>query len=243
LKKAKAAMAECRILLAYWLEFAVDGDFPSGQNEEDALRYVLNRSYADKSNDLDDDDDDEDEETFSPQNEDDNRSENGSDDHEQNNVRNSRNASESHSANINDEYDDESDDPEYNKVLRNDAPSSFCPCAWVLFMLYGPYGSAHYNFEISTAFTMDTDAIEESAKSGKLSNKSIREAKSVEKSAFRFEYFKYLVSTIFKRIHVLFCFLEMKVKGEGCRQYNRQRLIFSKWNINSYSGIKLLLIN
>jgi hypothetical protein len=57
-------MAECRILLACWLEFAVDGDFPSGQNEEDALRYVLNRSCADKSNDLDDDDDDEDEETF-----------------------------------------------------------------------------------------------------------------------------------------------------------------------------------
>jgi hypothetical protein len=80
LKKAKAAMDECRILLAYWLEFAVDGDFPSGQNEEDALRYVLNRSYADKSNDLDDDDDDEVEETFRPQNEDDNRSQIGSDD-------------------------------------------------------------------------------------------------------------------------------------------------------------------
>jgi hypothetical protein len=56
-------------------------------------------------------------------------------------------------------------------------------------MLYGPYGSAHYNFEISTAFTMDTDAIEESAKSGKLSNKSIREAKSFENSAFKLEYF------------------------------------------------------
>jgi hypothetical protein len=78
LKKAKAAMDECRILLAYWLEFAVDRDFPSGQNEEDALRYVLNRSNADKSDDLDDDDDDEVEETFRPQNEDDNRSEIGS---------------------------------------------------------------------------------------------------------------------------------------------------------------------
>ena len=29
---------------------------PSGMNEEDALRYVLNKSYADESNDLDDDD-------------------------------------------------------------------------------------------------------------------------------------------------------------------------------------------
>jgi hypothetical protein len=88
LKKARAAMAECRILLADCLEFAVDCAFPSGQNEEDALRYVLNRSYANKSNDLDDDDDDEDEETFMPQNEDDNRSENGSDHSDQNNGSN-----------------------------------------------------------------------------------------------------------------------------------------------------------
>ena len=28
---------------------------PSGMNEEDALQYVLNKSYADESNDLDDD--------------------------------------------------------------------------------------------------------------------------------------------------------------------------------------------
>jgi hypothetical protein len=198
LKKAKAAMAECRILLAYWMEFTVGGVMPSGMNEEDALRYVLNKSYANNSNDLDDDDDED--EKIVPNS---NGSEDGSEEDDQinnsnSNSSNSRDASASQRSNCNrneDNSGDESDDPAYYEVMRRDAPSTFCPNSWVLFMLYGPYGSAHFDFEISTAFTMDTDAIEESARNGKLSNKSIREAKSVENSSFRFDHFNCLVFT------------------------------------------------
>jgi hypothetical protein len=56
LKKAKAALAECKILLAYWMDFQIAGNMPSGMNEEDTLQYVLNRSYAENKAELDDDD-------------------------------------------------------------------------------------------------------------------------------------------------------------------------------------------
>ena len=205
LKKAKAAMVECRILLAYWMEFVINGVMPSGMNEEDALQFVLNKSYADKSNDLDDDDDDDDNQLT--QNENENGNENGSDEddhisHNNNNSShksNSRDATSSQKSNSNrndENSEDESEDHAYYKVLRREAPSSYCPNAWVLFMLYGPYGSAHFDFEVSSAFTMDTDAIEESAKNGKLSNRSIREAKSVENSAFRLDHIIYLLSSM-----------------------------------------------
>ena len=57
IKKAKAAIAECKILLSYWKDFLFDGSMPSGMNEGDALQYVLNKAYAENAaEDLDDDD-------------------------------------------------------------------------------------------------------------------------------------------------------------------------------------------
>ena len=45
-KKAKAALAECRILLSFWMDFLFDGNMPSGKDEEDALEHVLEKAYA-----------------------------------------------------------------------------------------------------------------------------------------------------------------------------------------------------
>ena len=59
LKKAKAALAECRILVAYWMDFLIDGSMPSGMTEEDALEYVLNKSFQENSIEIDDNDEDE----------------------------------------------------------------------------------------------------------------------------------------------------------------------------------------
>lgn len=78
-----------------------------------------------------------------------------------------------------------------NDTEQQDAPSDFFPPSWVLFMLYGPYGVSRYEFEVSSAFTMDTDAIEEAARNGNLSEKSIRKAKRVEADTARYSTCKY----------------------------------------------------
>ena len=39
LAKAKAAIKESKILLAYWTDYTKNGGFPSGKNEEDALLF------------------------------------------------------------------------------------------------------------------------------------------------------------------------------------------------------------
>ena len=46
-------------------------------------------------------------------------------------------------------------------------------------MLLGPYGSDSYGFDLSAVFTMDTEGIEENAKSGMYNTKSIKEEKKV----------------------------------------------------------------
>lgn len=56
IKKAKAAIAECKILLSFLMDFLVDGAMPSGMNEDDALQHVLNKAYQENAADLDDDD-------------------------------------------------------------------------------------------------------------------------------------------------------------------------------------------
>jgi hypothetical protein len=38
--KAKLALNEAKKLLGYWMEFLVNGQMPSGKNEDDALQYV-----------------------------------------------------------------------------------------------------------------------------------------------------------------------------------------------------------
>ena len=41
-------------LLSFWMDFLVDGAMPSGMNEDDALRHVLNKAYQENGADLDD---------------------------------------------------------------------------------------------------------------------------------------------------------------------------------------------
>lgn len=55
LDKAKAAMCEAKKFLAYWMEFLVDGNMPSGMNEENALLYVLKRAMEEQSPEIADD--------------------------------------------------------------------------------------------------------------------------------------------------------------------------------------------
>lgn len=45
-------------------------------------------------------------------------------------------------------------------------------------MLYGPYGVDHYGMEISPAFSMDTEGIDDVGTGGKLNTKSIKEEKT-----------------------------------------------------------------
>ena len=51
-----SAIAECKILLSFWIDFLVDGAMPSGMNEDDALQHVINKAYQENAADLDDDD-------------------------------------------------------------------------------------------------------------------------------------------------------------------------------------------
>lgn len=63
--------------------------------------------------------------------------------------------------------------------------SNFYPAALVLFMLYGPYGVGQYGMELSAAFSVDTDGIEDTAKNGNMNIKSIKEEKKKEDDKIR----------------------------------------------------------
>jgi hypothetical protein len=52
---------------------------------------------------------------------------------------------------------------------------NFYPAALLLFMLYGPYGVGYYGMEVSPAFSMDTEGIDESTKNGNMNTNSIKE--------------------------------------------------------------------
>jgi hypothetical protein len=168
LKKVNAALAECKILLAYWMDFLVAGNMPSGMNEEDALQYVLNRSYAENKAVLDDDDERVDESV--------------DDNDPKKDAKQDDDSSEKSSAKDGAEESDNegSDSVDQSVEEPHNAPYDYFPVSWILFLLYGPYGVLHYQFDISSAFTMDTDAIEELARDGKMSEKSIRQAKAIE---------------------------------------------------------------
>jgi hypothetical protein len=168
LKKAKAALAECKILLAYWMDFLVAGNMPSGMNEEEALQYVLNRSYAENKAELDDDDESVDESVAD--NDPKKDAQQDDDSSEKSSVKDGAEESDNEGS---DSVDQSVEEP-------HNAPYDYFPVSWILFLLYGPYGVLHYQFDISSAFTMDTDAIEELARDGKMSEKSIRQAKAIE---------------------------------------------------------------
>jgi hypothetical protein len=52
---------------------------------------------------------------------------------------------------------------------------NFYPAALLLFMLYGPYGVGCYGMEVSPAFSMDAEGIDESTKNGNMNTNSIKE--------------------------------------------------------------------
>ena len=52
-------------------------------------------------------------------------------------------------------------------------------------MLYGPYGVAEYGLKISSAFSMDTEGIDTSAKDGNMNTVSIKEEKRKEDNQSR----------------------------------------------------------
>ena len=48
ISEAKIDLKEAKILLSYWHEFIKNG-MPSGKDEMDALKYVLNRAFANRA--------------------------------------------------------------------------------------------------------------------------------------------------------------------------------------------------
>lgn len=75
------------------------------------------------------------------------------------------------------EAEDESDNDE--EELHIVSKKKADPSALLAFMLLGPFGTDAYGFEVSAAFSMDTEAIDENAKSGQYNTKSIKEEKNV----------------------------------------------------------------
>ena len=165
LLKAKAVVREAKVLLAYWVDYTKNGGFPSGKNEDDALEYVHEQSAIEneqrKERD-DEDDDDDDEELTQPRA-----------------PANGRSNQPVDSDSENDEEFSPDDNNEVEEVIGHSSHKYYSP-AMLTFMLMGPYGKDRYGFDISPLFSMDTDGIEELAKTGSLNVKSIKEEKKKE---------------------------------------------------------------
>ena len=71
------------------------------------------------------------------------------------------------------ESDNDNEEVEYVAMKTSSTP------AMVTFMLLGPYGVKAYGFEVSSAFIVDTEAIEANAKTGMYNTKLIKEEKKV----------------------------------------------------------------
>ena len=185
MSKAKVALREAKVLLGYWTEYTRNG-MPSGMNETDAIKHVLNRAFQEKSAECDDNDDYDDDEdvtvpatnvkqrALSAMNENvDSDSEN--DEGEEPNQLSMDNFLNAYGEPIEDEgmFD--------GAVAVNEDSSeetrtpNFYPAALLLFMLYGPYAVEHYAMEVSPAFSIDTEGIDESTKNGKMDTNSIKE--------------------------------------------------------------------
>jgi hypothetical protein len=191
--KAKLALNEAKKLLGYWMEFLVNGQMPSGKNEDDALQYVLDRAYQETSVEHDDDND----------------SIAGSDGENTLNTEIAQN--EDVEAEIEEEKERETSDSgsdcdgdnadEMNGMSRrqekesnggvreNRAPPNFFPPAMLLFIMYGPYGVSVFNLELSSGLTVDTRAIEEIAGNKMLNTESIRSSKARENDNMRSVFF------------------------------------------------------
>ena len=67
---------------------------------------------------------------------------------------------------VDSDNEDAEDEDEDNDSVEYVSKKKLVPPALVTFMLLGPYGVSSYGFEISAAFSVDTEAIEENAKTG-----------------------------------------------------------------------------
>ena len=74
-----------------------------------------------------------------------------------------------------DEYEEEEEQQQSKPKKSSVNFNNFFPPAMLFFMLYGPYGVAAYNFQITNCLTMDTKSIDMAAKAHKrLNEKSLR---------------------------------------------------------------------
>lgn len=184
LDKAKAALNDAKKLLGFWMEFLINGQMPSGKNEEDALQHVLDRSYSEKSAEHDDDDDSiagsDGGNTLETEIEGANEAEG---DVEHSNERGTS--------------DSESDcDIEKTAAVRSTthgtekghetrAPANFFPPSMLLFIMYGPYGVAVFNLDLSAALNMDTKEIDDIALSKTMNTESMKKSKARENDNMR----------------------------------------------------------
>ena len=161
--KAKACIKDSKVLLAYWKDFTKAGGFPSGKNETDALLFCTESvttehdQNMEKENETDEDEDDDKDPPVTQ----------GSAPTQP--LRNSRV--------VDSDNEDAEDEDEDNDSVEYVSKKKLVPPALVTFMLLGPYGVACYGFEISAAFSVDTEAIEENAKTGMYNTKSMKEEK------------------------------------------------------------------
>ena len=191
-EKAKAALMEAKKLLAYWMEFLVNDQMPSGKDEEDALKYFIRRAREETSVELVDEDEEPADDGLNTQDEtvkveidyDEADNDEEDPDNEDTNIK----------------REDADSDPDFSDSEEDEKPivaktvsakkavceSTFLPAALLLFILYGPYGVAAYRLEISSALSMDTVGIDEQAGAKKsMTQVSIRQSEKKDQDMRR----------------------------------------------------------
>ena len=166
LSKAKASIKEAKVLLAYWTDYTRNGGFPSGKNEEDALEFCKESVTTEHQHNMEKEDDtDDDEEEDEPP-----VSQSRALTQPLKNKRVVESDTEEPEAE-DERSDDDDNDKEYVSKRKYNPP------ALATFMLLGPYGCEAYGFPVSAAFSIDTEVIEENAKTGMYNTKSMKEEK------------------------------------------------------------------
>lgn len=119
-KKADDCLLNCKKYYGYWNEFLINGQYPSGKDESDALKFVLTRVYNDgKDHTIEVDNDDEEDNT-------------GEDDEEEDTGG----------------AGEKPEKLPVSDVMMTPPPEHFYPPAFLAFMLMGPWGKAHYDLDM-----------------------------------------------------------------------------------------------
>ena len=191
-EKAKAALMEAKKLLAYWMEFLVNDQMPSGKDEEDALKYVIRRAREETSVELVDDDEEPANDGLNTQ------EETVKEEIDYDEADNDEEEPDNEDTNI--KREDVDSDPDFFDSEEDEKPivektvsakktvreSTFLPAALLLFILYGPFGVAAYGLEISSALSMDTVGIDEQAGAKKsMTQVSIRQSEKKDQDRRR----------------------------------------------------------